>query len=117
MSKEAEAFIRGLKEMITGPPPLTFVFISGAAFLISLLKDRWLVITGPLLIYSMAAALWRYAEKDILSNYLKWQLEKHAQKDNKEELKRKATLNAIVIYHLVQIALLVGLVLYLANNT
>jgi hypothetical protein len=115
MWKAVETFTKGLKDMITGPPPLTFVFISGVLVLVSLASNRWFEYTWALLIYSLLVTTWRYAEKDIDSQLTKWLLEKYDKKENMEELKLRSKLIIVVIYHLGNAALLVGLVVYLLS--
>jgi len=99
--------------MISGPPYLVYLLISPVLVIVSLLTNRFIEHTWALLIFSITGAMWRHIEKDIDSQLTKWLVVKYPQKENIEELKLRIKLIIVVIYQVVNIALLAGLVVYL----
>jgi uncharacterized membrane protein YjjP (DUF1212 family) len=100
-----EKFMQLLKEILSYPAYLVFVFIGAAFVFISLVSGNYFDKVWIFFLYSIIGSMWRYIEKDLDSGI---------QSLFKREKSRKIChLAVIIIYHTVNIILLFVLLHYL----
>lgn len=112
MPKWFDKFIEKLAEIIGKPPYFFVMFVSAVALIVSISVDKHFNQIFAIFIYSIIGSIWRYIEKDLDSG-----INKMIYKNNGRETKRHPLTHFIIIliYHLGNVCLLVGLFYYLKS--
>lgn len=107
-----EKFIESLKGILDKPPYLIITFVSSVLIIVSISVNRYFDQIFAIFLYSIIGTVWRYIEKDLDAG-----INKFIYKNDERESKRNPTANLIiiVIYHFVNILLLIALILYLGQ--
>lgn len=108
--------VRELRKILEYPPYLIFVFVGALFILVSLFSKNYFDQVWIFFLYSASGMIWRYIIIDFL---IKYKEEKREEGQNEsdyqkiEEIKRNKKEKVTIIYHIVNVGLLLALFYYL----